>query len=353
MEDRIRIARTKVFKCLFYTFFISVFIFSLFPSNLYAKEKPVGIVVAAFGKVFAKRVGIEKPVPLHTKSDVFEKDIIETKEGSKAKILLADDSIVSVGPLSRYQITSLKKDKKGLFSSFSKLFSGKARVVVTGIFKEKYSSYKWETKTAVIGIRGTEFIINVKAPEVTQVLTLTGKVLVRNLIAKVVGEVIVEAGKYTEVYENLPPEPPRPAPPTLMEELKSATKVISTRTQASTTTVQTAPAKVKAKVSEETKHITPKTVVEEIKKSAPKKAAQVVKELSVPSKEVERVQRAVVEISKSVEPEVANPVLSTPIPEQVPADTATQQEINQIVEEAEKKVPVEIHVVFPAPSSGR
>lgn len=121
---------------------------------------PVGRVVLVKGKVVIQHARVlygywaKKGLPL------FKGDIIVTLAKGKISFKLNDRSIMTLASNTRLVINKsvFNKKKRSRFS-FLKLSIGKARFFVTKLFKSKYSNFKVKTPTAIIGVRGSDFII--------------------------------------------------------------------------------------------------------------------------------------------------------------------------------------------------
>ncbi|MBI3543386.1 MAG: FecR domain-containing protein, partial [Deltaproteobacteria bacterium] len=109
-----------------------------------------------------------------------EGDIVQTMGDGWLKLIFKDDSMMDVGPASMLQIQKLEgqgPDRNVLF----KLLYGKVR----GVVAQKLSGpshYQMLTPTALMGVRGTEFLVNVfpdrEKRTQTEVVCLHGQVSV-------------------------------------------------------------------------------------------------------------------------------------------------------------------------------
>lgn len=80
-------------------------------------------------------------------------DLVETDASSKIKILLADDSILAVGPGSRFALTEFALGGAGRKVRL-KVLVGKFKIAVSKFFGGP-TDYEVATPTAVAGVRGT------------------------------------------------------------------------------------------------------------------------------------------------------------------------------------------------------
>jgi VCBS repeat-containing protein len=122
-------------------------------SMLYAS---IGTITSLEGKATIKR-GEESLIAL-LGNEIEKKDIISTQENSKVKITLNDNTIISIGKESTLNIEEYVYDTTTPSDSKTELnFVKGAFHTITGqIGKINPSKFKLKTKSASIGIRGTE-----------------------------------------------------------------------------------------------------------------------------------------------------------------------------------------------------
>lgn len=125
------------------------------PSGVLAQQT-AGKVTDVWGAVRVIRGADGAKQRLRTFSRIFEGDQIETASDGRVKILMVDDSVLSLTPDSAMKITEMmfsnKKKERGGFLS---LLRGKVRAVVAKYSNAVKSKYQIATPTAVAGIRGT------------------------------------------------------------------------------------------------------------------------------------------------------------------------------------------------------
>jgi hypothetical protein len=120
------------------------------------------------------------------------------KVGSAAGVNVASNTTVEVGALSQSGET-VKVE--------SRTISGKALFLVNKL-KTQDSSFKVETPTAIVGVRGTAFLVSVaEGGESSRVACFTGEVSVKGRGPEA-GEVLVKEKMGTSVVKNMPPTPP-------------------------------------------------------------------------------------------------------------------------------------------------
>ncbi len=134
------------------TLFGALFFGSL-DSRVYAAEKVAKAIILK-GKVLVSESGRTRK--LKKGQWVLEGAIVKTKDKSFVKFLFIDKSQMSLGPKSQMDIKSFPKDKAGIIN----LVKGevRAKVIKNYLEKEKKKSKLFlKTKTAAMGVRGTDF----------------------------------------------------------------------------------------------------------------------------------------------------------------------------------------------------
>lgn len=119
-----------------------------------------GTAKIVHGDVRVERAGTS--LPLAVGDAVMEKDRIVVPAGASAGITLRDDTRISVGPRSTLVINGFAFDTKtheGLVDT--SILSGTMRYVTGLVGRLNRNAVRVATATATIGIRGTDFIVEV------------------------------------------------------------------------------------------------------------------------------------------------------------------------------------------------
>ncbi|MCB0413283.1 MAG: FecR domain-containing protein [Bdellovibrionales bacterium] len=111
---------------------------------------------------------------------VYESDTILTGPQGKVRVVFSDKNEINLSPdtelkLSEYKVNPKKEKRRALFD----LIKGKVRSKVHQKYEGKdVSRYQIKTKSAVAGVRGTDFVVTFSEgdKEVTKVQTLKGEV---------------------------------------------------------------------------------------------------------------------------------------------------------------------------------
>lgn len=156
---------------------------------------------------------------------VSEGAIIKTEDKAFAKLIFIDKSTMNVGPNSQIEIQEFKKDKAGIVN----LVEGQIRSQVTKNYMEmdkKDSKLFIKTRTAAMGVRGTDFQVNFNPENMnTSLITFEGAVAmgaINDLKAKgfnqksleqIVSDssaVMVRRGEFSGVMPNIDTKPVAP-----------------------------------------------------------------------------------------------------------------------------------------------
>jgi len=136
-----------------------IIIISILSSLLFA-ENFVGVVKSIQGKVYVKRDS--RVLNLNIGSILKRGDIIITKAKSSIGITFEDGSRVSLGENSIFNINRyIFKPSKNRYDIDLRLKKGKALFNSGKVGKIAPESVKFNIPEGVIGIRGTEFIVEV------------------------------------------------------------------------------------------------------------------------------------------------------------------------------------------------
>jgi len=183
--------------------------------------QPVGRVLLTQGRSVIMHADMSRGYWAKKGLPVFKGDIIVTKEKGRIRLRLNDDSILTMTSETRLVIKQsvFKKKKKSRFS-FLKLSLGKARFLVSKLAAFRRSDFKVKTPTSVVGVRGSDFIIEAD-PGRTIVTTLEDTRLeVVSLAYPDVAPTFLEDFKQTTVDKGALPSEPKDVSPEKLEELK-------------------------------------------------------------------------------------------------------------------------------------
>lgn len=158
--------------------------------------KYVGTVKEIRGEVIVEDRILQKG------SKIYPRDVLKTNEKSFLKLELIDETLITIGPKSEFQVEKwsyrTKNDRDALFT----LTQGKMRAEVRAKAKEK-DQLKVKSPLVAMGIRGTQFLFNnqiIAEKEVTQVALLEGKIHIEADSLKEKWD--LKPGDYVEVVKS-------------------------------------------------------------------------------------------------------------------------------------------------------
>ncbi len=186
-------------------------------------EEPVGSVAALEGQAEMLRPGAAAWTPLAAGDVVERGSKLRTLADSKLKVLLADESVLTLGASS--ELTVEEQVLAPAPTSRLSLVLGAVRALVNEHYATPGASFEVETPTAVAGVRGTEFIASYDvAAEESVVVGVSDTTLVRSLVdAAGARPVEVGPGETTTVRRGSYPLAPKLAPGNMLRDLGAAT----------------------------------------------------------------------------------------------------------------------------------
>jgi hypothetical protein len=126
-----------------------------------AADPAIGQIKSASGEVTVQRGGAREKIAAGDR--VYRSDLLTTGPDGAVGITFADNSMMSLGPDSRLSLDEFVFDTTthvGVFES--SLSSGTLAVKSGQIVKETPEAMKVRTPGALLGVRGTEFVVRAK-----------------------------------------------------------------------------------------------------------------------------------------------------------------------------------------------
>jgi hypothetical protein len=128
--------------------------------SLPAFAADVGLVKVSKGSVQIERNGAKIAAPVG--ASVMASDVIMTGADGSAGITFTDNSLVSVGPNSVFAIDKYQFDSTTHVGEFEgSLRKGRLAAISGKMVKQSPESMKIRTPSAIMGVRGTEFVVQV------------------------------------------------------------------------------------------------------------------------------------------------------------------------------------------------
>jgi hypothetical protein len=127
----------------------------------YSAEMAIGQIKTVMGAVQIIRNHVEQPAQV---GDLLEEaDTIATGTNSSVGITFIDNSRFSIGPNSRIALTQFRFDPTTHEGNFlTEMQHGTLAVISGRIASHAPDAMKVRTPTAILGVRGTQFLVHVK-----------------------------------------------------------------------------------------------------------------------------------------------------------------------------------------------
>jgi FecR-like protein len=177
----------------------------LIAAGISVASSPIGFFTAVYGNVSVTHPGATTPLLARLNDKVMFKDLIETRQASRTKALLDDDTVLTLGENSRLEITEHLYDQSAKTrSAVLRLLRGKVRALVAKTFGG--SKFEIHTPSAVVAARGTYFVVWLEADGTSGVANIG----THGDVAFSAGgkEVIVRPGQTATARFGAPPELP-------------------------------------------------------------------------------------------------------------------------------------------------
>ena len=127
----------------------------------------IGLIKVSSGDVQIQRGASRMPATVGAALQT--SDVIVTGANGAAGITFSDNSLVSIGPNSVFAIEKYQFDSTTYAGEFEgNLKQGRLAAVSGKMVKQSPESMKIRTPSAVMGVRGTEFVVQVDPPSTTR-----------------------------------------------------------------------------------------------------------------------------------------------------------------------------------------
>lgn len=168
-----------------------LFLLMIFSGSMLAQ---IGQVVALKGDVELLRNSLKSNLAL--KDKILAKDYIITLDNSKTQILLKDETIITIGENSEFDIQDYLFENKINSTTNFNFLKGTFRIITGQIGKISPKNFNLETKSSSIGIRGTEIFLELE-PEKEKIICTEGSIKIR--IKKTDEVIILNVGEFLVV----------------------------------------------------------------------------------------------------------------------------------------------------------
>jgi hypothetical protein len=161
----------------------------LFISNFLLANN-IGKIVSFNGEATILREG--KTIQVDKNSAFQKDDTLNTKENTKLQILFLDETIISIGQNSTLKINDYLFEEKNTKAEFT-MAKGIFRTITGKIGKIAPENFKLKTKSASIGIRGTQIVAALENNN-EKIFCTEGQIEIKNNITK--DSVILNNGEF-------------------------------------------------------------------------------------------------------------------------------------------------------------
>jgi len=123
-------------------------------------EKEIGFIKTLRGRATIERDGKKRPASIE--QGIWVNDIIRTDKTAAMGIVLKDNTMLSIGPGSELAIDEyvyVPKDRK--LSMLTRMVKGTVEYIAGTIGKLAPKSIRFETPMAILGVRGTRFLVKI------------------------------------------------------------------------------------------------------------------------------------------------------------------------------------------------
>ena len=123
---------------------------------------PVGRIQAVVGEAVVMHKDKERAYRARIGLPLYKGDILVTLAGARMQLKLNDESIITMVSNTRLTINKSVFDRaKKRFVSFLKMNIGRARFYIRKVRNMRHPEYRVKTPTAVVGVRGSDFLSEV------------------------------------------------------------------------------------------------------------------------------------------------------------------------------------------------
>ncbi|HOJ40403.1 MAG TPA: FecR family protein [bacterium] len=145
---------------------------------------------------------------LRIKDRVYPGDTIKTGFRSRLTLCLVDETTITLGPQSDFQLDNFSfTPSKNQREASVKVLMGKARFSIRRVLAAP-SRFQVTTPTAVAGVKGTKFVVWVLSTELSRFLVTQGVITIRNLLPSLPAEIVLRAGFASDVRSGQEPLAP-------------------------------------------------------------------------------------------------------------------------------------------------
>ena len=213
----IRLLKKRPGRALWVPVLLAAVLVLLLPDPAAAQNQQVGSVSVLEGRASVIRAGTSRTEALQVGSSLYQNDTIKTEAGGKLRVLFMDQSVISVASNTSLTITEyVFNPQEQVRSGGVKLLWGKVKCFVNDFLGYKSKKFNVQTDTAVIGVRGTVFLVWKVNDEITRAAAFQNEVTVAN-VARPDEYVILGPGMMSQVVGRARPTYPSKVDPKIYQ----------------------------------------------------------------------------------------------------------------------------------------
>ena len=197
-----------------------IMLFPFFLSLSFAMPTKVGKISRLRGSAQIIRKGIPTPISAKLGMELYQLDKVKTAKKAYVMIQLLDGRILTVGEKAELSLDQFIYDpKKKKRNALLRMAIGKLRVFANDLVNYKERGFKVQTPTAIVGVRGTLFLVWVKSKAITKVVCLQKAVQVANIM-KPTEFIVLTQNLATDIIHGKPPAKPVLVTPEQLKDLQ-------------------------------------------------------------------------------------------------------------------------------------
>ena len=191
----------------------------LFARPISAAETAEATVLKVSGKALIRKAGQTSSLSARRGLLLYRNDRIMTARGARMKIALPDKSVISIAGDTELVLSSLVLKPERNRGSRINLLWGKIKCFVNDITRtSNQAPWQVNTRTAVIGVRGTVFLVWITSRDVVGICAVD-KALDVSATGYPTESLVLNPGKFTRVRKDQPPDSPEEVTPELLNKL--------------------------------------------------------------------------------------------------------------------------------------
>jgi len=185
--------------------------------------QPAAEIIALLGNAEIKSPGDAQFRPAKLQDKLYPQDQIRTLKDSRAKLFFRDESILVLSENTTMDIAKFQMTPQGeRQSALMKLLNGSVRFIIQKVAAGVPPNFEIQGKTAIMGIRGTDGVIESRSPDRIVFLGGAGAIVIRNLTT---GQTLTLTPNNFMVVTPGRPMTTGPVTPTMRQELTTVFQV--------------------------------------------------------------------------------------------------------------------------------